>query len=139
MTTKLMDYFNKSHRIGILSTADKSGHVNSGVFGSPHMTDEKTIVMGLSNNRTLTNLQQNPYAVYQIIEPGKAIDDWKGIRVYMVAVKIATSGEDLNKFKKQIAKVAGEDAAKMMMAQVVFEVTEVRPLVDMGQGWEHSI
>lgn len=103
------------------------------------MTDEKTIVMGLSNNRTLTNLQQNPYAVYQIIEPGKAIDDWKGIRVYMVAVKIATSGEDLNKFKKQIAKVAGEDAAKMMMAQVVFEVTEVRPLVDMGQGWEHSI
>ena len=34
MSSKLMDYFNKSPRIGTLSTADKAGTVDSGVFGS---------------------------------------------------------------------------------------------------------
>jgi hypothetical protein len=47
MPSKLMEYFNKAPRIGTLSTADKSGNVDSAVFGSPRMTDEKTVVMGL--------------------------------------------------------------------------------------------
>ena len=38
-----------------------------------------------------------------------------------------------------MAKVAGEAAAKMIFAVVNFEVTEVRPLIDMGQGWEKSV
>jgi len=139
MTTQLIEYFNKSPRIGVLSTADKSGHVDSGIFGSPRMTDEKTVIMGLSNNRTLANLQQNPHAVYLIIEPGTTITDWKGIRVYLVALQIATSGGDLDAFKSQIAEVIGKESADMMIALVTFEVTGVRPIVDMGQGWEQSI
>ncbi len=139
MTTQLIEYFNKSPRIGVLSTADKSGHVDSGIFGSPRMTDEKTVIMGLSNNRTLANLQQNPHAVYLIIEPGTTITDWKGIRVYLVALQIATSGGDLDAFKSQIAEVIGKESADMIIALVTFEVTGVRPIVDMGQGWEQSI
>ena len=46
MPSKLMEYFNKSPRIGALSTADKAGKVDSGIFGSPRMTDERTVVMG---------------------------------------------------------------------------------------------
>lgn len=134
-----MEYFNKSPRIGVLSTADKSGHVDSGIFGSPRMTNEKTVIMGLSNNRTLANLQQNPHAVYLIIEPGTTLTDWKGIRVYLVALQIATSGKDLDAFKSQIAEVIGKEAADMIVALVTFEVTGVRPIVDMGQGWEQSI
>ena len=103
------------------------------------MTDEKTVIMGLSQNRTLANLQQNPHAVYLIIEPGTTLTDWKGIRVYMVALQIATSGEDLDTFKSQIAQVVGNEAANMMVALVTFEVTGVRPIVDMGQGWEQSV
>ena len=139
MPSKLMDYFNKSPRIGTLSTADRAGTVDSGVFGSPRMTDEKTVVMGLGKNRTLANLQQNPHAVYLIMTPGATIMDWKGIRVYLKAQKIATSGPVLDTFKAQMAKVAGEEAAKMLYAVVNFEVTEIRPLIDMGQGWEKSV
>ncbi|MCX5844691.1 MAG: pyridoxamine 5'-phosphate oxidase family protein, partial [Deltaproteobacteria bacterium] len=83
MPSKLMDYFNKSPRIGTLSTADKAGNIDSGVFGSPRMTDEKTVVMGLGKNRTLANLQQNPHAVYLIMDSGATLMDWKGIRVYL--------------------------------------------------------
>ena len=139
MTSKLMDYFNKSPRIGTLSTADKAGNTDSGIFGSPRMPDEKTVVMGLGKNRTLANLQQNPHAVYLIMEPGATIMDWKGIRVYLKAQKIATSGPVLDTFKAQMAKVAGEEAAKMIYAVVNFEVEELRPLIDMGQGWEKSV
>ena len=139
MSSKLMDYFNKSPRIGTLSTADKTGNLDSGIFGSPRMADEKTVVMGLGKNRTLANLQQNPHAVYLIMEPGASIMDWKGIRVYLKAQTIATSGPVLDIFKAQMAKVAGEEAAKMIYAVVNFEVTEIRPLIDMGQGWEKSV
>jgi hypothetical protein len=139
MPSKLMDYFNKSPRIGTLSTADKAGNVDSAIFGSPRMTDEKTVVMGLGKNRTLANLQQNPHAVFLIMEPGATLMDWKGIRVYLKTKKIATSGPELDTFKAQMAKVAGEEAAKMIHAVVNFEVGEVRPLIDMGQGWEKSV
>jgi hypothetical protein len=139
MPSKLMDYFNKSPRIGTLSTADKTGNVDSAVFGSPRMTDEKTVVMGLGKNRTLANLQQNPHAVYLIMDSGATLMDWKGIRVYLKTKKIATSGPVLDTFKAQMAKVAGEEAAKMIYAVVNFEVTEIRPLIDMGQGWEKSV
>ena len=139
MASKLMDYFNKSPRTGTLSTADTAGNVDSAIFGSPRMTDEKTVIMGLGKNRSLANLQQNPHAVYLIMEPGASIMDWKGVRVYLKAQKITTSGPVLDTFRAQMAKVAGEEAAKMIHATVSFSVTEVRPLIDMGQGWEKSI
>jgi len=139
MPGKLMDYFNKSPRIGTLSTASKDGKVDTAVFGSPRMTDEKTVVMGLGKNRSLANLQENPHAVYLIMEPGTTLMEWKGIRVYLRMKAAATSGPQLDAFKSQIAKMAGPDAAKMIHAAVTFEVTELRPLVDMGQGWEKSI
>ncbi|MGD0080697.1 MAG: pyridoxamine 5'-phosphate oxidase family protein [Methanoregula sp.] len=134
-----MEYFNKSPRIGTLSTADKGGNVDSAVFGSPRMVDEKTVVMGLGKNRTLANLHQNPNAVFLIMEPSADFTDWKGIRVYLKAENIATIGPVLDAFRLQMAKVIGEEAAKMIHATVSFSVTEVRPLSDMGQRWEASV
>ncbi len=139
MTSKLMDYFNKQPRIGVLSTSTKDGKADSAVFGSPHMIDEKTVVVATGNNRTFSNLQENPYAMFLIMEPGAEIMDWKGIRVYLKKKESATSGEMLDMIKSQIAKIAGEEAAKMIYATVTFEIIELRPLVDMGQGWEKSI
>ncbi|HQA80785.1 MAG: pyridoxamine 5'-phosphate oxidase family protein [Methanoregulaceae archaeon] len=139
MSSKLMEYFNKSPRIGTLSTAGKGGKVDSAVFGSPHMIDEKTVVMGLGKNRTLANLQENPYAVFLIMEPGETITDWKGVRVYLKRTDLATSGPLLDGLKSQLARVAGEAVANMMDAAVKFEIIEIRPLIDMGQGWEQSV
>ena len=46
-TSKLMEYFNKQPRIGIISTASKDGKANSAVYGSPQMVDENTVVIAL--------------------------------------------------------------------------------------------
>jgi hypothetical protein len=139
MSSKLMEYFNKQPRLGSLSTADKEGNVDAACFGSPRMVDEKTMVMGLGKNRTFANLQQNPHAVFMIMEPGASLPQWKGIRVYLKLIACETTGEKLDGIRAQIAKVGGENAAKMMQAAATFTVEEVRPVADFGQGWEKSI
>jgi hypothetical protein len=45
----------------------------------------------------------------------------------------------LDNLKATIAEKAGEGAAKMMHAAVTFEIVEIRPLADFGQGWQKSI
>ncbi len=139
MGKSLMEFFNKQPRLGVLSTANKAGEVNSGYFGSPRMVDEKTIIMALGNNRTLANLQENPNACYLIMEPGKALPDWKGVRMYLKMTECQTSGDTVETMRKQLVQKAGEAAGKMVYAAVTFEVTAVRPLADFGQGWEKSV
>jgi hypothetical protein len=139
MSAKLMEYFNKQPRLGTLSTANKAGNVNVAYFGSPRMVDEKTVFMGLGNNRTFANLQDNPHAVYMIMEPGESLPEWKGVRVYLTMVDCQKSGEKLDQIRAAIAEKAGEGAAKMIHAAVTFEIKEIRPLADFGQGWEKSI
>lgn len=134
-----MEYFNKQPRLGTLSTASKDGKVNVAYFGSPRMTDEKTIMMGIGKNRTLTYLQENPWAVFMIMEPGKSLPAWKGVRIYVKMTEAQTSGDKLDAMKKQITAVAGEAGAKMVYAAVSFEIYDIRPLADFGQGWEKSI
>lgn len=140
MTKELMDYFNKQPRLGCLSTADENGRVNAAYFGSPRMIDEKTIVMGIGRNRTLANLYENPNAAFIVFEPGAAVTDWKGVRLYVKVKEIDTSGEQYQTVKSAIAEKVGKAMAdKMIHAAVIFAIEEIRPLVDMGQGWEKSI
>jgi hypothetical protein len=140
MSSKLVEYFNRQPRLGSLSTASKEGKVNAATFGSIRMIDEKTATMGLGNNRTLANLQENPYAVFFIMEPGPTAPEWKGVRVYLKMIECRTSGPKLDEKRAEIGQVIGEEMAKKMIhAAAFFEVQEVRPLMDMGQGWEKAI
>lgn len=139
MSAKLVEFFNKQPRLGVLGTADKDGRVNAAYFGSPQMVDEKTVMMGLGQNRSLKNLQENPNAVFLIMEPGASLPEWKGVRIYLKCIDLQTSGEKLDGIRAKIAAAAGEGAGKMIQAAVTFEVGEIRPLADFGQGWEKSI
>jgi len=103
------------------------------------MIDEKTIFLGLGKNRTLANLQENPHACFLIMEPGDKLPEWKGVRLYLKMTDCQTSGEKLDTMKGRIAEAAGEGAAKMIHAAITFEIREIRPLADFGQGWEKSI
>lgn len=105
MSAKLMEYFNKNPRIGTLSTSSKDGKVDVACFGSPRMIDEKTVVIATAKNRTFANLQENPNAVYMIIEPGKTVLDWKGVRVYLKMKEFATSGKMLDTIRSQTASL----------------------------------
>ena len=134
-----MEYFNKRPRIATLSTADKNGKIDNAVFGSPQMTDVKTVVLLLRKNRTLVNIQENPYAVLTIMEPGETHEDWKGVRVYLKMIDFQTSGELLETRRRNAIRSIGEAKAKLIQAAVTLEIYEVRPIDDFGQGWEAAI
>ena len=126
---QVMELFNKQPRIGSLATSNGKGDVNVAVFGSPTLTDENTVVMGIGNNRSLSYLKENPKAVFIVMEPGRTAMEWKGIRVYLEASVIETEGELLDTMRAKIAEKAGESASKMIQAAIRFTVTNVRPLL----------
>jgi len=140
MSSKLVAYFNKQPRLGCLSTADRHGRVDAAYIGSIRLLDDKTATVGLGQNRTLTNLQENPYAVFLIMEPGPTPPQWRGLRVYLRMTACHTSGPKLAEKRAEIAeKIGAEAASQMIQAAVTLEVEAVRPLLDAGQGWEDGI
>jgi len=139
MPTKLMEYFNRQPRLGVISTSSRDGKVDCAVYGSPQMIDENTVTVAMAEGRTFANLKENPHAVFMIMEIGSGIMDWKGIRVYLRMNEFITSGPRLDEYRVQAAKIVGKEAADMVTVLATFAVTEVRPLIDFGQGWENSI
>jgi hypothetical protein len=115
MSKNLMEYFNKQPRLGTLSTADAKGIVDCAYFGSPRMVDEKTIVMGTGKNRSYSNLLENPHGVFLIMEPGKTVTDWKGVRIYVEMKEHETSGLKLDQIRAAIAEKVGSEAANKMI------------------------
>jgi len=132
ITKEVMDVLNQPGRIGILATADKNGQPNVAYFGSLRPMQDGTITVGLTNNRTLRNLEENPLAVFFVVKEGPVTPKTPGYRCYLKAHGIHREGPVLDEVKEFIGKFAGPEAAGRMKAGVVFDVTEVRPLVSMG-------
>jgi len=128
---EVMEIVNKPGRIGTLGTANKQGRPNVAYFGSPRLSEDGTIVMGLGSNRTLKNLEENPFAVFFCVAESPVTFTTPGYRLYLKAREIQKEGSIIDGVRKAIAEHAGPDAAKMIAAGVVFDVTEVRPLIAM--------
>ena len=99
--------------LGVISTSSNDGKVESAVYGSPQMIDENTVILALAKGAPLPNLQENPNAMFMIMEPGSGILDCKGIRVYLKMKEYITSGPQLDMYESQTTKIVGEKAADM--------------------------
>ena len=75
-------YLAQPSRVNILSTSTKDGKANLAMFGSPVLTDDSKIMMVLSDNRTYTNLQQNPEAALLVIAGDQTGMQTEGCRLY---------------------------------------------------------
>ena len=143
MAAKLTDLFSRFEEsvnvVGALATSDTEGNVNCAVFRLPQLIDDKTVVIVMSECRTFKNLQGNPRAAFLLAEPSDDPWVWKGVRIYLKVRSIETSGEMLERSKAHIAEKAGKKAAEMMHAAVTFDISGIRPLIDVGQNWEEAI
>ena len=126
---QVMEMFNRKTRIGTLATTNKNGDVNAAVFGSPRMIDEDTVIMAIGDNRSFQYLQENPKAVFIVIEPGSSPAEWKGARLYLEMDSYERYGELLESFRENIRKVAGDQSANAIVAALRFKITDVRPLI----------
>ncbi|MBW2563915.1 MAG: pyridoxamine 5'-phosphate oxidase family protein [Deltaproteobacteria bacterium] len=129
---EIIEIVNKAGRIGVLGTTNELGQPNVAYFGSPRLSEDGTLIMGLGSNRTLKNLEENPLAVFFCVAETPVTFTTPGYRLYLKVREIQKAGPIFDGVKKAIAEHAGPDAAKMVVAGVVFDVTEVRPLVAMG-------
>ena len=50
--------------LGVMATASKDGTVNTAVYARPHIIDENTLVWGMTDKRTFSNVSRNPFASY---------------------------------------------------------------------------
>lgn len=129
---EIIEIVNKAGRIGVLGTTNELGQPNVAYFGSPRLSEDGTLIMGLGSNRTLKNLEENPLAVFFCVAETPVTFTTPGYRLYLKVREIQKAGPIFDGVKKAIAENAGPEAAKMIVAGVAFDVTEVRPLVAMG-------
>lgn len=129
---EIIEIVNKAGRMGVLGTTNELGQPNVAYFGSPRLSEDGTLIMGLGSNRTLKNLEENPLAVFFCVAETPVTFTTPGYRLYLKVREIQKAGPIFDGVKKAIAEHAGPEAAKMIVAGVAFDVTEVRPLVAMG-------
>jgi hypothetical protein len=132
MNKEVLEIANKPGRIGILATASRQGEPNVAYFGSPRFMEDGTMVMGLGNNRSLKNLEENPKAVFFTIIESPVTFNTPGYRLYLDVRKIEKAGPVLDGVKAKITELAGAQAAEMIIAGVVFDITDIRTLIEMG-------
>lgn len=121
---------NRPGRVGVLATADAAGQPNAAYFGTPQLNEAGDLVMGLGNNLSLKNLEENPKAVFFVVESAPVDMQTAGYRLYLEAKKIQRQGPVLDGIRAAVTEKLGAEVAKMFQAAVVFKVTAVRLLVE---------
>jgi predicted pyridoxine 5'-phosphate oxidase superfamily flavin-nucleotide-binding protein len=129
---EVFEVVNKPGRVGVLGTADRKGQPNAAYFGSLRLMEDGSVVLGLGNNRSLKNLQENPLAVLFCVTESPVGFQTPGLRLYLKLKEIQKAGPLYDAIKTAIAEHAGADAAKMIVAAAAFDITNIRKLVD----WE---
>jgi hypothetical protein len=124
------DLVNDPKRVGVLSTADREGNPNVALFGSPHMPDDLTLVMGLGDTRTAQNLLATGRAAFLSVVPGETALATKGTRLYLTVRAMEKEGPNLDAIKAKIREKAGDRAASRIQYAVFFDIEGTRPLID---------
>jgi len=130
---KVREYLQSEGRSNILATTDTAGKVNLAVFGSLALADDETVVVMVGDNRTYANLQANPLASLLVTLHGKTGMQQEGCRVYLKVRSMEDGGKMFDEIKGKVSAKVG-DAAEMLKHLVWFDIEEVRPILDMGQG-----
>ncbi len=120
-------------KTNVLSTSNTNGKNNIAMFGSFIPADDSTVMLMLGDNRTHANLKENPNAALLVTLPGKKGMQTEGYRIYLKVKGVEDSGDTFERIKAGVKEKVGK-AAEMLKHLVTFEITDVRPIVDMGQG-----
>jgi hypothetical protein len=110
---------------GVMSTASKTGVVNTAVYAVPHIVNGETLAWGMTDGRTWDNVRENPNAVYTYFAPGEG---YRGMRIGLSLVRSEDSGEMLEKIRGRAGTVSPVNPENVKHV-AYFKVTETRPLV----------
>ena len=121
----LSKYFEEKTGLGILSTANDAGVVNSALYARPHVMDDDTVAFIMANRLSHENLQSNPHATYLFREDGNG---HQGKRLVLTKLREEQESEKLHELRRRT--YSDEEESRMKpLSLVYFKVEEVRPLV----------
>ncbi len=118
----LKDYFENARGIGVMSTADKEGKVNSAIYSRPHFVEDGSIAFIMRDRLTYHNLQSNPHAAFLFMEEGPG---YKGKRLYLSKTREEENGELVRSLSRR--KYNNDKSGTRFL--VVFQVENILPLI----------
>lgn len=80
----IRDYFTEKVGVGVISTSNHRGEVNSAVYAKPHVTGTDTVAFIMRDRLTRANLLENAKANYLFIEHDHG---YKGIRISLTKLE----------------------------------------------------
>jgi hypothetical protein len=81
---KLKNYFENTTGLGVLSTADDHGKVNSAIYSRPHVMEDGSLAFIMRDRLTHKNTELNSHAVYLFREDGPG---YNGKRLYLTKIR----------------------------------------------------
>ena len=126
----VIETINQPGKIGVLATADAKGQPNLAYFGSAGVLPGGGFVVALGDSRTLANLEQNQNATYLVLKESPVTFNTQGWRLYLKVQMVHRDGEMLESMRKKIADKVGSKAAEAIKVAILFDITEIRPLID---------
>lgn len=124
---ELKAYFNSVNGLGVLSTADSSGKVDSAIYAKPYFMNDGKIVFLMRDKLTHVNLQTNPYATYLFKENG---DKYVGKRLYLRKFDESDDEALISQVQQQSSHAKLDSCAMTeKMFLVVFDIEKELPLI----------
>ena len=121
----LTKYFESNKGVGVFSTADESGNVNSAIYARPHFDGDQTAIFILKDRLNRQNLKSNPKATYLFKEEG----GYEGKRLYLTLTRQEQNDELLAQYRRS-SKEYNDGEARYI---AYFKVDKVLPLVGGGE------
>ncbi len=121
----LKGYFESKKGVGVMSTSDNQGRVDSAIYARPHVMDDGSLAFIMRERLTHKNIGENPFAVYLFIENASG---YQGVRLYLKKVREDTE-EELIKAMTRRCLTPEEDAAKGPKYLVYFTIEKVLKLI----------
>ena len=118
----LTDYFETAEGTGILATADSDGNVDLAIYAIPHMVDDETVVLVMSDKLSHANLQTNPKVAYMFLEKAKG---YQGKRLYLKKLREEDDPKLLQSIRRR--KRYDEEGEVVSGSSAVYN--KIRPLV----------
>jgi hypothetical protein len=123
----MRDYFENIKGVGVLSTADADGKVNSAIYARPHFLDEnddKTASFIMNEHLSYANILTNLHASYLFIEEG---DEYIGKRLSLTKIG---QDDDQEKIKSLRRRNLPDECYEGKTQHLVhFRIDHVRPLI----------
>jgi hypothetical protein len=120
----IKNYFEKNKGLGVLSTADGKGIVNSAIYARPHIMEDGPLAFIMRDRLTHKNIQSNPSATYLFREDGPG---YHGKRLYLTKIREEENSELISSLSRRTYPSDKDRRESKFL--VFFNLEKERPLV----------